>query len=240
MESASFLGAFAFTFRLLWLLREIKYLGIAVRWIGKLVGKHMTGTGVIPTLLRWQWISMIRSDNAVPNSVTRKLTASCKVFTRGTLELPLISLPSSPHISTARYHLKRSEDSPFMMPRSCCSLLDSRPQASRSPQRRTIFSRTPVSSFASSKSSSQTLPRLQKYRHSESCQSYYTSPLSSKNHCGSHWVPPRGYQGLTRRKTWSLASGSSLRERQSVCRTAIYTTMGIFCRTQWRSGRRGG
>ncbi|KAL8627037.1 hypothetical protein Q9189_007275, partial [Teloschistes chrysophthalmus] len=55
VESASFLKAFAFTFRFLWLLREIKYLGTAVRWIGKLVGKYMTGTGVIPTLLRWQW-----------------------------------------------------------------------------------------------------------------------------------------------------------------------------------------
>ncbi|KAL8726166.1 MAG: hypothetical protein Q9166_006883 [cf. Caloplaca sp. 2 TL-2023] len=54
-KSESFLRAFQFTFRLLWLLREIPWLGVVVRVLGKLVGKWMTGDGIIPTLLKWQW-----------------------------------------------------------------------------------------------------------------------------------------------------------------------------------------
>ena len=56
-ESESFLQAFAFSFRLLWLLREIPYLAIAVRWAGKILGRWLRGDWVLATLLRWQWVS---------------------------------------------------------------------------------------------------------------------------------------------------------------------------------------
>lgn len=55
-ESKSFLNAFAVTTRLLWLLREIPYLSMVIRFIGKTMGKWMKGDWVIPTLLRWQWV----------------------------------------------------------------------------------------------------------------------------------------------------------------------------------------
>lgn len=57
-KSESFLRAFRFTFRLLWLLREIPYLGVVVRLVGKGVGRWCGGSGIIPTLLRWQWVSI--------------------------------------------------------------------------------------------------------------------------------------------------------------------------------------
>ena len=55
-ESEGFLRAFAFTFRLLWLFREIPYLSIVIRWVGKTVGQWMLGDWIIPTLLRWQFV----------------------------------------------------------------------------------------------------------------------------------------------------------------------------------------
>ncbi len=58
VKSESFLRAFQFTFRLLWLLREIPYLAGVVRLLGKGVGRWCGGLGVIPTLLRWQWVSI--------------------------------------------------------------------------------------------------------------------------------------------------------------------------------------
>ncbi|KAL8853741.1 MAG: hypothetical protein Q9221_001384 [Calogaya cf. arnoldii] len=54
-KSESFLRAFRFTFRLLWLLREVPYLDVVVRWVGKGVGRWCAGDGIVPTLLRWQW-----------------------------------------------------------------------------------------------------------------------------------------------------------------------------------------
>ncbi|KAL8787458.1 MAG: hypothetical protein Q9213_002235 [Squamulea squamosa] len=57
-KGESFLEAFQFTFRLLWLLREIPGLGVVVRWLGKMVGRWCIGVGIVPTLLRWQWVSI--------------------------------------------------------------------------------------------------------------------------------------------------------------------------------------
>ncbi|KAL8983670.1 MAG: hypothetical protein Q9205_002148 [Flavoplaca limonia] len=54
-KSEGFLEAFQFTFRLLWLLREIPYLGTMVRWLGKGVGRWCGGLGILGRLLRWQW-----------------------------------------------------------------------------------------------------------------------------------------------------------------------------------------
>ena len=55
-KSEGFLEAFQFTFRLLWLLREIPYLGAMVRWLGKGVGKWCGGLGILGRLLKWQWV----------------------------------------------------------------------------------------------------------------------------------------------------------------------------------------
>ncbi|KAL8880558.1 MAG: hypothetical protein Q9192_007989, partial [Flavoplaca navasiana] len=55
-KSEGFLEAFQFTFRLLWLLREIPYLGVMVRWLGKGVGRWCGGLGILGRLLRWQWV----------------------------------------------------------------------------------------------------------------------------------------------------------------------------------------
>ncbi|KAI4256565.1 MAG: hypothetical protein L6R42_006143, partial [Xanthoria sp. 1 TBL-2021] len=70
-KSESFLRAFRFTFRLLWLLREIPYLGVVVRLVGKGVGRWCGGSGIIPTLLRWQWeidthLSFLRTSPSSP------------------------------------------------------------------------------------------------------------------------------------------------------------------------------
>ena len=53
-ESQDFLKAFQFTFRLLWLLREIPFLSMLVRLTGLICGAWIPGRAIIPTLLRWQ------------------------------------------------------------------------------------------------------------------------------------------------------------------------------------------
>ncbi|KAG6991450.1 cytochrome P450 monooxygenase [Physcia stellaris] len=69
-ESESYLDAFAFTFRLLWLLRETPYLTHLIRWIGKTAGRWMTSKSIIPTLLRWQWLRNLKRIGLAPSPLT--------------------------------------------------------------------------------------------------------------------------------------------------------------------------
>ena len=77
-ESESFLRAFAFSFRLLWLLREIPYLSIAVRWAGKTLGRWLRGDWVLATLLRWQWVSAEKLLLQIPLKTTTGYRCSDK------------------------------------------------------------------------------------------------------------------------------------------------------------------
>ena len=77
-ESESFLQAFAFSFRLLWLLREIPYLSIAVRWVGNTLGRWLRGDWVLATLLRWQWVSAEKVLLQIPLKTTTGYRCSDK------------------------------------------------------------------------------------------------------------------------------------------------------------------